>query len=500
MNIDSMSSESNPFNIKITKLFKTSLVYGLTSSLQSVLGFVLLPILTIYYTPEIFGVYSILLLLSALSSAIFYLGASSALGRFYLEENSDLYKNKIFTTSLIITSIGAFLLISLGLIFAKLISTFLFESDKYYLPIILILIATSFGFLLGLMTLLLRYENRANLFLIITISGVLINFIVTISLLSKFNYGILAPIYGMLTSNALLFFILILIKIKNLTKKLEVDHFKLILSFGIQSSIAGLSLYLIDWIDRLIINKLLDLNDVGIYSLGYKLAGLINILIILPFSLVWAPMRMQYAKSEKLSFFTGKVLSYFTAIGVFVLSGTILFGEDVLKIFFINKSYADAMLIVPVIMLSMFFYGYQNIIDFGIYINNKIYLYPIIASVLILVNVGLNYWLIPIFGYVAAAYVTLFTYFIYSLVIYIISSFYYEIKIESKRVLSAILIIPILFYAVNHLVKLNFYIKVSIVILLLKFFFIFWLNQIERLFVIETIKKLISNLLPNKSQ
>tara|TARA_B110000967_G_C18876071_1_gene558363 strand:+ start:733 stop:2220 length:1488 start_codon:yes stop_codon:yes gene_type:complete len=489
MNINRMRSDIDPFSAKITKLFKNSLVYGLTSSLQSILGFVLLPILTIYYTPEIFGVYSLLLLLSALSSAIFYLGASSALGRFYLEENSDLYKNKIFTTSLIITLIGAFLLISLGLIFEKPLSISLFETDKYHLPVKLILIATSFGFLLNLMTLLLRYENKASLFFIIIISGILVNFIITYSLLSKFNYGILAPIYGVLISNALLFFILILIKIKNLTKKLEVDHFKLILSFGTQSSIAGLSFYLLEWIDRLIINELLNLNDVGIYSLGYKLGAIINILIVVPFSLVWGPMRMQYAKSEALPSYTVKVVSYYTLIGVFVLSVTILFGEDILKIFFTNKSYANSILIVPIIMFSLFFYGYQNIIDFGIYINNKIYYYTVIAAVLILVNVGLNFWLLPSFGYQAAAYVTLFTYFLSSSIIYLVSSFYYPIKIEFTRVFSALITIPILYYLVNFSGGLNFSIRIIIALTISLMFYTLWLNKTERAYMVQGIKK-----------
>lgn len=492
MNINKMASEISPLNAKITKIFKSSLVYGLTSSLQSVLGFVLLPILTIYYTPEIFGVYSILLLLSALTSAIFYLGASSALGRFYYEEDSDLYKRKIFTTALIVTLIGAFILISCGLIFAKPLSVSLFETGKYYLPIILILIATSFGFLLNLMTLLLRYENKAGLFFKIIISGVLVNFIVTYSLLSKFNFGILAPIYGILISNSLSFLILVLIKFKDLTKKLEMNHFKLIISFGIKSSFAGLSFYLLDWIDRLIINELLDLNDVGLYSLGYRLGAIINILIIVPFSFVWGPARMQYAKSKMLPFFTTKVVSYYTLIGVFILSATILFGEDILKIFFINKSYTDAMLIVPIIMFSLLFYGYGNIIDFGIYINNKIHYYPIIAIFLILFNVTFNFWLIPVFGYQAAAYVTLITYFLSSSIVFFISNFHYFVKIETTRVFSALIIIPILYYIVNFSTVLNLSIRIMIALTILLMFYTLWLNQKERAYIIYGIKKLVN--------
>lgn len=473
-------------------------MYGITSSLQSVLGFVLLPILTVYYTPEIFGVYSILLLLSALTSAIFYFGASSALGRFYYEEDSDLYKRKVFTTAIIVTLIGAFLLISFGLIFARLLSVSLFETDKYYSSIILILIATSFGFLLNLMTLLLRYENKAGLFFKIIISGILVNFLVTYSLLSKYNLGILAPILGILSSNSISFLILFSIKFKDLTKKLEMNHFKLILSFGIQSSFAGLFFYLLDWIDRLIINDLLDLNDVGVYSLGYRLGAIINILLVTPFAFVWAPTRMQYAKNKNASIFFSKVISYYTAIGVFVLAFTILFGEDFLSIIFINKNYADAMLIVPIIMFSLFFYGYQNIIDFGIYINNKVYFYSLVALVAIIINVLSNYWLIPIYGYIASAYVTLLTFIFTSSTIYFISNFYYKIKIELKRVFSALIIIPILFYTANYSFKLNLSIKISIGLVIINAFYFLWLKRTERSFLIKAIKmKILNSLLKN---
>jgi O-antigen/teichoic acid export membrane protein len=480
MNIDIVTSESNQFNIKITKLFKTSLVYGLTSSLQSILGFVLLPILTIYYTPEIFGAYSLLLLLSALSSAIFYLGASSALGRFYLEENSDLYRNKIFTTSLIITLIGAFLLISLGLIFAKPLSIGLFETDKYHLPVKLILIATSFGFLLNLMTLLLRYENKAILFFIIIISGILVNFIITYSLLSKFNYGILAPIYGLLISNALSFSALLLIKIKSLTKKLKVEQFKLILSFGIQSSFAGLSFYLLDWIDRLIINELLNLNDVGIYSLGYRLGAIINIFIVVPFSLIWAPMRMQYAKSNNIAFLTSKVMSYYTVVGVLVLLFTILFGEEILKLIFVNEGYSEAFLITPIIMTSLFIYGYQNIVDFGIYLRKKVFFYVIIAVILIIINIILNYVLIPKYGFFAASLVTLITYFLSSTSIFFISNAYFKLEIEIKRVLIPLLTVPIMFLLNYFLIYDMFIVKLFIMTLVFVLFYVFWLNNNER--------------------
>ena len=464
---------------KIYKLLKSSFIYGLTSSLQSLLGFVMLPILTSYYTLEIFGVYSILLLISAVSSGIFYLGATSALGRFYFDEVSESYKKKIITTSIVITLCGAIILIILGLIFSKLVSFKLFQTELYSFPILLILIGTALTFLLNIMTLILRYENKARIFFLVSIFGVMINFFITYFLLSRFNFGLLAPICGLIFSNAICFIYLIFSKFTYLTNALEASHFKLILSFGLQASIAGLFYYILDWVDRIIIKDLLDLSQVGIYSLGYRLGSIMNILLIMPFSLVWAPMRVEYAKNEDHSSFSTKIISYYTIIGVLILVIAVLFGTEIIQSIFTNKSYHSATKIIPIIMFSMFFYGYQNIIDFGIYINKKIYYYIIILIIGIFINVTLNYLFIPIFGFIGAAFVTLITYMLTSTLIYLISNKYYRINIEKNRVFIPLILIPVLYFLVNYISN-NMILKSIIFISIIISFFKFWLNMNEK--------------------
>lgn len=465
---------------KIEELFRHSLVYGITSSLQNVLGFIMLPILTAFYTPEIFGVYSILLLLSAFTSAIFYLGASSALGRFFFDEDSSLFRKKILTTSLVVTLIGAGLLVISGIIFSKILSIRLFQTDTYARPILLILIGTAFGFLLNLMTIVLRYEKKSFHFFLISISGVIINFVTTYVLLSRYKFGLLAPIYGLLISNGICFSILVLTRIHLLTKKLEVSHFRMILNFGIQTSVAGLLYYILEWVDRLIIKDLLNLRDVGIYSLGYRLGSIMNILLVIPFSLVWGPLRMQHVKSSDVDVFTGKILSYYTLVGVMILVFAILFGEDIMKLIFVNKSYFSALEVFPIIMFSVFFYGYQNIVDFGIYLHKKVFYYIPVYIFAICFNVLMNYLLIPRWGYLAAAYTSLFTYIITSSSIYCVSNIYFKIKIETKRVIIALLSVTFLYSSIYFLPLTNFFFKLVICATTFCLFYFFWLNKNER--------------------
>lgn len=464
---------------KINILFKNTFIYGISSSLQSLLVFIFLPILTSYFTPEVFGVYSLLLLISSLSGAIFYFGASSGLGRFYFEIDLDLYKRKIITTSILITLCGASMLIIIGCLFSKFISLWLFQTENHSLAVLLALTGTAFSFLMNIMLLILRYENKAYAHFLVLVFNFFTNLCITFILLTKFKYGILSPFFGLLFSNAICFLFLISRYRNLLTKNLELTHFKIILNFGIQSSVAGLLYYLLDWVDRIIIKDLLDLSQVGVYSLGYRLGSIINVILIVPFSLIWAPVRLRNAKSEDNYSFTTKIISYYTFVGVMILVTSMLFGAELLDLFFENSDYLLAFKIFPIIMTATFFYGYQNIVDFGIYINNKVYYYALVMMMAIIFNIIFNYLLIPNYGVISAAYVTLLTYLISSTTIYFVSNRLYRIKIEKNRVFLLLLEIPIIYILVNYFeisILVKFIIIVSNVILPYKL----WLNQNER--------------------
>ncbi len=468
---------------KLREVFKHSLIYGLTSSLQSILGFALLPILTNYYETETFGIYSILLLMSAVANSLFYLGASSALGRFYYEEDSEEYRKKIISTTLLIALVGGLVLVGISIFAGTTLSTWLFDSRDYALAIIIAMSGTAAGFLLNLMTLILRYNKKSMVFMITIVSGVLLNFFVTYLLLTEYDFGLMAPLYGLLVSNSLSFFVLLCLHTKYLTIRLEKRHMSMAISFGLQSSMIGFLFYVMDWVDRMIIKDVLDLSEVGIYSLGYRLGSVIQILVIVPFSLVWAPTRMQYWKDNNAGTMTTKVVSYYSIVGFAMVFMAMLVGEEILSLFFTNKEYSGAMPLFPIIMFSLLLYGYQNILDFGIYLNKKLYIYILIYITGIGLNIGLNYIFIPRFGYMAAAFTTLATYTFTVIAIYFISNRYYKIKLESKRLFIPLFVILISYLFVHnsgYFDQGGLYKKVALSAIVLFLFFRFWLTPTEK--------------------
>lgn len=484
-----MSNESAASKLK--QLFSHSIVYGLTSSIQSVLAIFLLPILTNYYSTELFGVYSLILVITSFASAIFYFGASSALGRFYHEDSSESYKKSIISSALLITISGGVILSILSVIFGKWISNILFSTPKYYLHIVLGLSSGALTFIFNALALIIRYQNKSFLFFKISILGVIVNFIITYTLLTRFQFEILAPIIGTVVAYCLNILILLNHERHYLTVKIDKKHLVVLLKFGLPLCISGLTFYLLDWADRFIIKDLLDLSNVGVYSLGARLAVLMNVLFITPFTMVWAPLRMEFKNNPDSNKLLTKVTSYFTIIGLIIVVPSILFSNLAISIFFKNPDYLGVVKLIPVLLLAQLIYGYQNIVDYGIYIKGKTQYYIIISIIGIIVNVALNYILLPRFGYIAAAYITLFTYFISSSLIYLISSRYYVFNIEWRRVMLPIFYTSLIYGLANFTLILDG-LLVRILILIFSAFLLwkFWLNREEKTILVSKLKNL----------
>lgn len=105
----------------------------------------------------------------------------------------------------------------------------------------------------------------------------------------------------------------------------------------------------------------------------------------------------------------------------------------------------------------------------GIYIEKKTKYLPLITGIAAVINVGLNIVLIPPFGLMGAAVVTLISYFAMLAGIFIVTNKYYPVKYEYKKI-SMIFISLFVSYAVfliiqNLQVLNHWYIKLIIIIL-----------------------------------
>lgn len=426
---------------RLKEVFKHGIIFGLTSSLQSALSFILLPLYTKYLNVDEFGSYSMLLVILSICQCIFYLGASTALGRYYYEYRDIGKEKEIVSASLGVSFLGMGIQIVLAVLSADVVCQYYFHNPSLVTPYVLCLIAGSIGYPMTTLTLLLRYKKQSSFYLVVTIAGLLINFFITITLLIHTSAKISAPFIGMLCSNTLIICALLFYCRRLLTFQIPKGYTKLILSIGIPFALSSLLSFSYQASDKIVMKEVMSMADVGVYSLGYRIAQLFHILIYLPFALIWAPLRMEYKDSPDNKIFVKEVTILFTVLSSVFIVFCMIWGYDVLLYFFPQEEYKISLSIYPIIMVAYVFYGYLGIFDFGVFINNKVFYYSLIPVVCLVLNVALNYFLLPIFGIEAAAYVFVITYAVSSFVMLITANRYYPIKYDWSRILLSLLMI-----------------------------------------------------------
>lgn len=207
----------------------------------------------------------------------------------------------------------------------------------------------------------------------------------------------------------IVFFILNYIRGKKVFDK---EMWKFALGMNLPLIVYYLSQVVFNHIDRIMISNMVGLDKAGIYGVAYNLA------IMLTF--VQTAINNSY-----LPWFYGKIKegkqseNKKTACGIAVIMGVLLIGltwiaPEVIWIM-ADTPYLEAKWIVaPVAMSVLLLFYSQLFINIEFYYEKRLYL--VLASVAAAVlNVVLNYFGIKHFGYLAAGYTTLISYFVFFL-------------------------------------------------------------------------------------
>lgn len=167
------------------------------------------------------------------------------------------------------------------------------------------------------------------------------------------------------------------------------------------------SSYIIDQSDRIMIQKISGLEAVAFYSVAYN-AG--SVMKIVTSSITNAMIPWQYRKMDERDFNSiKKSLNAMFVLVAFVVLAFSAFAPELMLILG-GSAYYDAIYVVPPISSSLFFifvYGILANIEFY-YDANKFVMF--ISMIVAALNVILNALFIPVFGYVAASYTSLFCY------------------------------------------------------------------------------------------
>lgn len=448
---------------KVKELLKAGILYSVGNALNSLIGFLLLPICTSQFSVDGYAVINLAILVGALSSTFTYLGASSSMLRFYYDYQSKDTQQKMVNSAFLIVALGGLFQLLVGFVFRGTFSNWVFSTPEYGYLLVLSLAFASVQTINTSFFILLRCDDKNVKYVTLNAVTLLLSIGIMIIWL-RFEVELYVPIASQLIGNVAVMLIMALnYKIKLFDVKRE--EIKKILSFGIPVALSSLLFYLLNTSDQLIMKRLGSLYDVGIYGFGSKISMIIQSLLIVPFSMIWAQLRMKYKNSDGFDSFMTLVGAYYILAASTAALLFIYLGKELVNIASLgNEEYIASLSYIPFLIFAQIIYSSHMVFDFGIQIKNKTKIYAYVCTTTLVINLLANYFGIKYLGPSAAPVIKLVTYSVYFIAIFTISQRLYKVRFEKRSLIAVILSAIMVVVYLTFSIKTPFVVRLAIIL------------------------------------
>ena len=455
---------------KLKYLIKHSFIYSISNIVSKASGIILLPIYTNYFSVSEYGRLGLILVIIVLFSQSLILGQNLAVIRY---NNSIEFKSKnksiLFSLIILVISIiGVFILITN--LFLVQISGWFGEISLYKVNLNIAIYIIAFTTFNNLILSKLRADDDSVRYTLSGIVKIIVMVGFSIYLIIDKGFGIDGVLYAQLAGE----FIQTLVVLPRMLRQVEIKmEYKIIIDaikFGFPLIFSAMAINLLNGSDRFIIKFYSGDKELGLYELGYRVAGVINMVLIMPFSLTVMPLAYRLYKQEGDKEYYKKLKTYvafFLVWGGLALS---MYSKELVELFAQRESYYPASTVVPLIVLAYIIYGISLISSFGMYLtgNNKYAAYITLLSAGL--NIGLNFWLVPRYGMMGAAINTVIAFAILDLLSNIASNKYYKIDYEYLKLARLFLIGLLIFWGSIYTNNINLLIRLFLKLLIISSF------------------------------
>jgi O-antigen/teichoic acid export membrane protein len=412
----------------LRRLATTGAAYTAASVISKLIAVALLPLYTRYLTTVDYGAAEVMFAAVVAASIIVRFGMIEALLRFYYKEDEDPGRvvGTSFATLFWLSTVAALI----ALPFAKPISEALLNrpaADLARISIGGLWVLTMIEFLLTLF----RLEERARAYFLTTLANVIAAIALTVVLVVGAEEGARGLLIGSYASGAVVVLALVLVHRRRLSLRVDRALLRRLARFGVPTMPAELSLYLLNFVDRIIIVRSAGLAEAGLYSLAVKFAQGVNVLVR-GFQLAWPPLAYSIREDGEARRAYAAVVTWFVTGCAFVVTGMWLFSRWIARLLAAPEFFpsyeavgliATGVTLYALYMVLVVILGRTGRTEFN---------FPATIAAL-LANVALNLALVPPLGIVGAGIALVASYLVVVALMYVFTQRLFPVPYEWSR-------------------------------------------------------------------
>ena len=414
------------------------LIYGLGGIINKLIPLIMLPIITrLMPDTSYFGLSDLINTVVSFGSALAIMGMYDAMFRMFFEKEDFSYQQNICSSALGFTILTATVISLLLYIFRSFFSSVFFSDTQYKNLVFLSAISIWIGTTNTIVAAPTRIQNKRQIYLSINIFASLASYAVSCILLLRGDYLMALPLGTLISS--------LIIEIIYLILNHNWFHIKWVRLKSIKSMLVlGLPLlpnFLIYWIfnscDRLMLAKFLGNDYVGIYAVGARLAH-ISQLIYTAFAGGWQYFAFTTMNDKDQVEMTSRIFEY---LGIIAFAAGMLMAavSHMIFIFLFDGDYVQGFIVAPWLFLAPLMQMLFQVIANQFLIIKKTWPSALILGSGAMINVIMNYVLIPQIGIEGAALATLAGYIVSVVVCVLILTKMNLVRISKKFLLASLL-------------------------------------------------------------
>ena len=416
---------------KYKRLVSNTLILGAGTFASKVIVLLMMPFYTLILSPEQFGVADLVTQTANMIIPVACIGICEGLFRFTLDCED---RKKVFSTGLCILGAGSVMMMAL----IPLLSLFR-DFSGYVLLIGAFVICANFH---SACAQYVRAQGRTTLFALQGIINTALTVILNILFLAVFELGafgyVLSVVIGDLTVTIIIVLAAKLYRDFSI-KSFSADTMRQMLKFSIPY-IPTTMLWLITSVsDRYIVKAFCGMDETGLYAAAYKIPTLLTLACAV-FIEAWQFSAVKDADGAERERFFGTVYKCYLAF-IFVAATVLVGGSMFFTKLLLAESYYSSWRFVPVLVAATVFSTLVSFMGSVYFVEKKSVLSMITALMGAVINVVLNFIMIPDHGAMGAAVATFISY----LAVYVLRAYdtrkFVKFKLHTPLLVLNVLII-----------------------------------------------------------
>jgi O-antigen/teichoic acid export membrane protein len=434
---------------KSNSLIKNTTIYALGDIIPRLIGFVSLPILTRYLSPSDYGIVNYVNTLNTFLLALGFLSINTYYLVFYYRcEDGEEQKKLLGNLSSFVILLNV-VLVLIFLLFGKYFFSLLGSKIDFFPFIVIGIFINFFNIFSVLPAALYRLLEKPLPLTILNISRGVITLILTLVLVIYFHFTALGVLYAALIVNFIFAFVFLYTVRNHIIWNLCFKQIKVVLAFTLPLLPGSIAYYLTTISDRILIDKYLSLNDLGIYSTAATIALILNIFSFGAYK-AFEPFIFKNWGSEDFIKIFESIRNGF----VYVLLIGVLFLSVFAKEFFLIMTAAQfhgAYWYVPMIIVGVYSSSLSMLYGTIITAKGKTKINSFVSIIGATISVTLNVFFLPKFGLITAAIVSSLA----LTVMLFISIWYSQLNVSHSKPLFSLLVVAIAIYTLVYVITID---------------------------------------------